>query len=227
MVEIKKSKGGYVPAGPMRWERARLNAEKNPTSKAAKLYRARLTTAMSAAGWCDTQYGPTAMVFTTTEYTASKHYVCSTLHAAMLLQLRLGTTDEDEIRNLCGIACEDGTADVTLTRTYNNEIKHYKIGTLAPLTYATKATCRVCAEPVWIAAPVTTSPPPVVEEKIEYLPGYIITDAGQIFPLESVRFVSLTDEEYLLLNDYSTPPLRWQYGIDYGEKLEQEETSRK
>lgn len=217
--QVKKSKGGYVPEGAERWKRARLNAEAKPHTKAAKLYFKRLETAKSVAGWCDSAYGETAMVYTTNDYTPKKKYTCSTEHAAMLLQLRLGTTDENEIRNLTGIACAEGAAEITVSQTYNGETKYYKVGTLEPLKESVNAKCFVCGEPCTQRYDASTAKIETPEPTPEKITLFITADGG-VYHAEDVRRVQVSEDAADLLVSYGpTEIAAWQFACDRGEAL--------
>lgn len=223
---VYKSKGGYTPAGPERWKRARLNAEKRPDSAAAKLYRERCDTADCVS--LNTEAAPLTLAKAHVSYvsgparTQGYEHLCSPYCAALRLQLYYGTWEEVKVPNeLIELisAATDGQLRVNPDSAWDRTM-------LGPLTAKKPVTCRVCGitiDPADTATPkldALLASPSVFGDAAPGRRRYLVTSEGELFELDSVRILELTDEEYLILDRWSTPELRWECAAELGHRVE-------
>lgn len=205
---------GDVTEGPMRWERARLNAEKNPDSKAAKLFKLRVRTGEAA---CAALGGDRSfpMVFTDVrydhsgkQYSARKRYACSLMCGA--LQLQLARIEGDAVTDYLGSVLNGETVSL-------NDQARWREYTLAAIRLAPlqQVSCKTCGVKLQGDAATLRD----IEKSTADHDQYVLI-AGQFVRVADLRVVDLTAESHRLLHDYSTPELRAAYVADHGRRFD-------
>lgn len=216
---VIKTRGGNVNEGPERWVRARENAERNPHSGGAKLYRKRekLAEELHLRFPQDDTYGYTVLrrIYPNR---VRKFHVCSVRCLGFQMQLDVGTSVGSEqvtpahYSTLVARAVAEG-APVTHTWQPRPDVSNYErtltIQTLDKAALPRPVTCRVCGVRMLgdkqtvqhiaaAAQPDTTK--------------YVVTSDGRLLTLDKLRVVELTARDYELLCVWSTPELRVAYG---------------
>lgn len=225
MSTATKSRYG-IPAGPGRWERARLNAATRPNSKNAALYNKRVAIADAADEWCEMNIGA-RVVFATVRFRnrqeARRTYLCGARCAALQVQLETGDkfSRERVLEGIGAAAMGDKPYEFTATHrwtAYDGEPKEHSytacdIERVRTLTRA--VSCRVCGSQITLDAKPTPEPKPADDRS-----AYVVTVTGEILALHEAMIVRLTPNELDLLSRYSTRELRVQYAIDHGREVQ-------
>lgn len=217
-----------TPQGPKRWERARLNAEANPESRGAKLYRKRTT--LASVVTADPAFGevPNAQFVLCQSdrfgATTRREYLCTGRCAALHLQLaRQDKLSEAELVSLLArVALDHAHADVVGLGTYRSDY-------LAPLDHAVlkrSVTCRVCGNTINparvddLVAPIAATITKTVTVTPPKNRWYVSPD-GRMYGAAELHVVELTEEEWIILEGYSTDELRREFALQYGTRLQE------
>lgn len=217
-----------VSEGPGRWVRAMRNAELRPNSAGAKLYRKRCET----ADWVETLlrsdvisgfvvlrgYGDTHR-----DAKTRRLYVCSKRCAAFQLQLETGDVLEgDAIVTLLRSAA--ATPGIVTSQAYmrhegntHGQIIAIEATDLSRLERT--VTCRVCGNAI---TPFAVEDKAAVESiaaatvASEAKHKWYVLPNGRMYAAAEITVVELTDDEHVILDNYSTDELRAVFAADFG-----------
>jgi hypothetical protein len=213
-----------VTEGPMRWERARLNAIAKPHTQAAKLYLGRREVAVRVVAAVPGARSDVAYVYINEwgqgrrYHSARRRYYCSVECAAMDLQLQ--NVAEANIVQALDYVTWNGQATINETDYGRTRLERVWRG-----THERNAKCKVCAEA--ISTKPKSNGGAIAQQFVDDFvnataptekPKYVLID-GRFVALARVRVVELTDEEWRILDAYSTQELRRKYADDYGYSL--------
>lgn len=224
--------GHQVAEGPARWERARRNAEAHPSSAGAKLYRARVAAAKHVEEALPGQYRRRAVTFVSyneafnrdnpEEQRTRRYSVCGAYCAALQLQLwfkpmkHLRTRPEASVANMYDWLSTPGVLErrIVERQGYGLQLRFGPV--------LTKSRCQCCG---------TTLLPEGAQDKAavdsiaaatvaaEAKGKWFITPDGKMFSAAELRVVELTDDESVILSEYSTDELRAVFAKDFGYPL--------